>query len=572
MLLMVGASAVADQVSFSDISANAGILQHAPEDGTGTGAAAADYDGDGFVDLFIPQRKGSPDRLYRNQGDGTFVDVASSVGLASLESNRTAVWIDYDGDKDLDLLIANDDQAADTSFRLFRQEADGCFADVTVASGVFKTPVIEAPTHHWGGLCAADINGDGYLDFFAAQWPGVKHLFLNTGQGGFVDISDSQGVGGFSEFMNQPAMADFNGDGLMDIFVTVDFGPNRMLINQGELVFQDLAGLNGTNNNMNDMGITFGDYDNDGDLDIYISNIYMPPPPENPLGPRYNVLYRNDSIGNVLNFVDVSMEMGVHNGGFGWGVTWMDADLDGWLDLAATNGWRSSIGLDDPSLYFVNPVSLGGAVDDPFVEVGASYGFDDIDWGSALVAFDLERDGDLDMVQACQRGPVRVMETIREPDEPGGSLTHHYLTVKPRMDGPNHFAIGAIVRVAAGDLTMMRYVTAGIGFMGQEPAEAHFGLGSQDAAQVVRIDWPDGSRTELEDVASDQALVFEHGGWGDMNADGSVSLADYGQFVGCFSGPDVPAIAANCRPADFNGDGVTDLREFAVFQRRISSD
>jgi hypothetical protein len=560
--LLTSGEAGARQFSYVDAGVEAGLGPFHPEMGQGTGIAAADYDGDGLVDVFAAQQAGSPNLLYRNLGNGGFEEIGAQVGLASLASSRTAIWIDYDGDHDLDLLVANDDLDAPSSFTLYRQNTPTMFEDVTVEAGVFKAPVIVAPTHHWGGLCAADLNHDSYLDFFAAQWPGPGHLFLNTGNGGFVDVSIESGVGLYTIFMNQPAMLDFDGDGWQDIYINVDFGANMLLLNQKNMQFNDVAGLANAANNMNDMGITFGDYDNDGDFDLYLSNIYMEPPPVNPLGPRYNVLYRNDSTPFQLSFTDVSESLGVNNGGFGWGVSFVDTLNDGWVDIASTNGWRS--GDPDASRYFLNPKDGTS----PFTEIGTTVGFDDGYWGSALVAFDYERDGDLDLMQACMDGPLRLLKAEGQDE---GNASNGYFSVVPRMDGPNHFAIGATVRAKAGGLNMMRAITAGISYMGQEPAEAHFGLGIEPVVQLVRITWPDGSESILTDVAPNQRLMVQHGGFGDLNADGVVALDDYVIWQGCQGDPGQVNSIASCLPADFDGDLDVDLSEFAVIQQRMTA-
>ncbi|MFQ5462632.1 MAG: CRTAC1 family protein [Phycisphaerae bacterium] len=553
------------QPVFVDVSQPAGILAgFEPEEGMGTGLAAADYDGDGLVDVFVPQRAGVANRLYHNLGNGVFEEIAAAVGLASLASTRTALWFDYDGDFDLDLVAANDDQQAPSSFTLYRQNSSTAFQDVTFGAGLLLPPIIVTPTHHWGGLCAGDVNHDGWLDLFATQWPGPCHLFLNNRQGGFVDISNASGVGLVTFSMHSSMMADVDRDGWMDIYVAVDFDPNLLWMNQKDLTFLNRASAAGAANNMNDMGMTMGDYDNDGDLDIYVTNIFMPPPPDNPFGPRNNILLRNETANGQVWFDDVSMSLGVADGGFGWGTTFLDGDHDGWVDLAATNGWRSGTGVGDVSRYFVN--AADGV--SPFTEQAAQTGFDDNEWGSALVAFDLERDGDLDMMQACMSGPLRLLANA----PPIGDGQRHYLTVVPRMDGPNHFAIGALVRATVGGLSMMRPINAGTSYMGQEPAEAHFGLPTGAHLDSLVIDWPDGSTTTLMDVLVDARIVVDHGGLGDLDADGDVDRADYQRFHPCLGGPFQGVdYERQCLPADMNGDRGVDLGDFAVFQSRLTS-
>lgn len=489
---------------FEDASAAWQIGAHVPELGHGTGAAAADYDGDGRVDLFVPQRGGVPDRLYHNLGT-TFEEVAAEVGLASTASSRVALWLDYDGDHDLDLWVANDDPAAPSSFTLYRQQA-GLFEDVTVEAGVFTPHLPEL--QHWSGICAADLDHDGFLDVFTGQWPGPGHLFMNTGVGGFLDRSAESGVASVSGHAHGCGMEDFDGDGWIDIYVAIDFAPNLLWVNQRDGTFLEQAPAFGLANAMNDMGMALGDYDDDGDFDVYVTNVFLP---DHPDGPRYNVLFRNDGPGANPPFVEVAQTMGVDHGFFGWGATFLDADQDGDLDLAATNGWRSGEFESDPSRFFVNPGDGG-----PFLERSTEVGFDDTGWGSALMAADLDRDGDLELVQACMpNDPLRVLENQTK-------ALGHYLVVQPLQGGGNRFAVGARVVVEAGGRSMLRRISAGTSYLGQEPPEAHFGLGAASVAERVTVVWPDGLVSERSGVGADQVLVIDRV-FGDGFESGDVS-------------------------------------------------
>lgn len=496
MLYLLVGSVVGGRVclaQFIDVSASSGIGVHVPEEGHGTGVAVADYDGDGDLDFFLPQAKFFANRLYRNRGNGGFDDVAAAVGLDSTASSRVALWIDYDADGRLDLLVANDDVLVSSYLTLYRQKSDGQFIDVTVEAGLSIPPTIVIPeTHHWGGMCAGDINNDGHIDVYTSQWYGPGHLLLNQGDGTFTDISDSSGVS-FAGWGHQPVMHDFNGDGYLDIYVAIDFEQNQFWINQQDNTFQNQAGLVGVANNMNDMGVTLGDYDADGDFDIYITNIYTAP--GSPMGHKYNVLYRNDSIGVVLDFDDQSHEMAVEDGEYGWGTAFMDFDNDGDLDLAATNGWRSGPWVSDPSRFFVSP---GAGV--PYVDDAPSLQFDDTDWGSALVPADFDRDGDLDVLQVCMEGPVRLLENVTEND-------NNYLLVRVQGEAPNLQAIGSIVRVTVNGQSQVRRIAAGESYMSQLPPEAHFGLGAATEVDLLEVEWPDGTTTAIEAVQANQQVI-----------------------------------------------------------------
>jgi len=469
----------------------------------GAGIAAADFDDDGDIDVFVPNGDGVPDQLYRNLGNGQFEEVAAAAGLASTDKNRCALWLDYDGDQDLDLFVANDDPNNPTAYRLFRQNAAGLFEDVTVGAGLFVPMGPAGPTfsgRHRGGISAGDLNNDGYLDIFAPMWSAQANLFMNNGDGTFTDATVSSGIGTEPRLGHQSMMFDFDADGWLDLYQCIDGNPNLLWINQHDGTFIETAAAAGMDSAFTDMGMSLGDYDNDGKLDVYITNVFWTVKP--PV-PGHNVLLHNNSVLGTLSFADVSEALGVDQGGWGWGTTFIDANGDGRLDIAATNGWAAGGYASDPSKFFLN---LGG---DPvsFVDQSVDMNFADTFWGSSLIAFDSDRDGDLDLMQTCMNGPLRLLEN-RIVLVAG---TDNFLTVKPRMPGgTNYRAIGATVRIVTGSLAQMRLITAGTSYMGQEPAEAFFGLGNANVVDSVTVDWPNGDVTRLYDVPANQVMTFAY--------------------------------------------------------------
>lgn len=545
----------------------------------GGGISAADYDLDGDVDFFVPNDVDVADQLYRNLGNGQFEEIASSVGLASLEGGRCALWFDYDGDADLDLIVANDRlDDHPTTFRLHRQNDAGEFDDVTQAAGLFRPlPTLRLPEgialggfeQNRGGMCAGDINNDGYLDLFTALWGGRSELFLNNGNATFSDITESSGIGDRAFMAHQGGFFDFNRDGFQDLYVIFDFGPNQLWMNQGNNSFVDSARAFGLATDINDMGLGIGDLDNDGDFDVYVSGIYSQD------DGTQNALLRNDSNFETgsLRFREHAAEWNVDYGGWAWGNTLTDADNDGWLDIVVTNGWFFDPGLSDPSVVYWNRLEESGS----FRLVSHSVGFDDRDYGSSVVSFDMDRDGDMDLVQTTRVRDLRLYENrARE-----GASLGNYLVVRPRMSGPNHFAIGAVVRVEVGRLSMMRHVAAGNGYLGQEPAEVFFGIGSAASVDSVQVRWPGGSVTSLDDVAANQLLEvrrFEGGLQvpGDCNQDGRTDASDVvchllGLFLGdpasfpCGSASGV----GHRNLLDWQGDGQTDITDALLMLRYL---
>ena len=485
---------------FVDATLAAGLTTYdSASQGMATGAAAADFDGDGWVDVYVPTSETMPNRLYHNLGDGSFEEIAAQAGVESPGVSRSALWLDHDGDGDLDLLVAGDCRfgacGAESALRLYRQNADHTFSDVTMSAGLYRPASQIGQYSHRSGLAAGDLDNDGDLDIYAGMWGGDgARLFYNDGDGTFTDRSAASGAATTDDSW-QPIMHDFDGDGWLDIYVTIDFTSDHLWINQQDGSFADMAPAAGTAGAFNEMGVALGDYDRDGDFDVYITNIHR--------GGNHNRLYRNDSTAAALSFTGVANDLGVGDSDWGWGTTFIDGDNEGRLDIAATNGFSKPPWTTDASRYFENQ----GGAPPSFADVSAAVGFADTWWGSALLAFDCDRDGDLDLVQSTigHGGPARLR--LLE-NQPGGSVTAgHYLAVRTRMTGPNSHAIGAVVRARTGAIEQRRLITAGTSLLGQEPAEAFFGLGGSGLVDELVVEWPDGFVSRFLAVAADRLLT-----------------------------------------------------------------
>lgn len=491
---LLAASSLADsQIRFVDESASAGLLPAYSAPGLTVGLAAADYDDDGDVDLFVPNGQGAPNQLYRNEGAGQFIEVAAQVGLSSTRNARSALWFDSDGDRDLDLVVLGDCYEAVAcdgvdSVEFYLQDPPGQFQLATTSAGLggLYLPNEES---HVGGACAGDVNGDGWLDLYFGYWEGASYLFLNDGQGGFVDASVSSGVSLQRPFW-QPVMHDFNGDGALDIFQAVDYTNNILWLNDGVGGFSDVAAAAGTDNAMNDMGVAIGDWNNDGDQDVYVTNQYGPG--------EHNIFLVRRGQGEAhpnrrLEFDEGAKRLDIEQGHIGWGATFLDADLDGWLDLAETS---SSL---NPIEFFHNRGGHAG-----FDQLPISAGLGAISSGGGLISLDYDRDGDLDLLEAgFNAGPPRLYSN----DRVSGAGGRQALTIKPRAVGRNHRAIGALVECRFGGQIQTRVVTAGTSMMSQEPAEVTFGLPTGAQAEI-RIRWPDGVRSVHSATAGSSATTL----------------------------------------------------------------
>jgi len=547
--LALATSVGAQDVRFVDVGPSVGILSHEAVGGFGSGVAAGDYDEDADNDLFVPTGDGTPNRLYRNQANGTFVEVAALVGLADTERTRAGLWFDADSDGRVDLLTLGDCHAAPAACptarttKFYRQELDGTFTDVTASAGL-ELAIPASADRHVGGAAAADVDGDGDLDLFITDWRDApstdldgSRLFLNSGTGTFTDATVASGIAASQAKRWQPVFVDFDDDGDLDLFSAVDFSVDQLWLNTGGGQFVDASVASGAASGWTNFGVAPGDPDNDGDVDLYVTNV------EPPAETAWSILLRNVSIGTTLAFEEIATAAGLRGGSWGWGATWIDADNDGWQDLAHTNGFNGA-GYDvDASHLYLN----AGTVPPTFTDATAGSGFEDTDWGSGLIAFDYDRDGRDDLIQVTNNpvgpSPFRLLHNVSL--NPG----NHNLVVAPRMDGPNSLAIGATVRVTVDGRTTTRVITAGTSFFSQEPAEAHFGLGTATQADSVRVDWPNGGANVLVNVAADQVVVVTPAS-GSLDSDGDGLLDDV-----------EISLATNPSLRDSDGDGVRDRVE-----------
>jgi hypothetical protein len=489
--------------AFTDVTAAAGLASRPDRDLSDAvgSVAAADYDGDGDIDLYVTRAPPSPHLLFENRGDGTFEDVAGAAGVAG----RNETWLgptfaDADGDGALDLFVGGADGAP---ARLFRNRGDRTFEDVTGLSG------IDLP---YTTLAAAfgDYDRDGWLDLLVTHYlvpfevvPVREYLWRNTGAGRFTPVSAASNVTGIrrpernTDFTFTPNFADLDNDGWLDVLFASDFDNSLYFLNQRDGTFANAT--TDVISDENGMGVALGDYDRDGDLDWFVTSIWDPAGAFDSWGGTGNRLYRNRGDGT---FEDATDAAGVREGDFGWGACFADFNNDGWLDLFHVNGFetldvRAERYRDDPSRLFV---AIG---DGRFVERSAALGLDDRGLGWGVACFDYDRDGDSDLFVANVGQPPHLYR-----NDGGNRL--NYLQVKLRGSAPNTEGIGARLYARTGDVTQMWEIRAGNNFVSQDPAEAHFGLGTATRVDELRIVWPqiDAEPTVLRDVPVNRLLVI----------------------------------------------------------------
>jgi hypothetical protein len=502
--VLLTAGAVPAQVKFTDVTDSCGIdaVHHASEpippllggQGTrfGAGGAVGDFDGDGWQDVYLCDSDGHPNRLFRNRGDGTFEDVTEPAGVAHSEGHsKMAMFLDLDNDGWDDLIVFNDSQELSPEYprsRLYRNNGDGTFTDVTEGSGFAPTDVT------LGGATAGDFDKDGLLDLLVVGWyEYTVHLYRNEGDFEFSDVTDAAGVGTPDDrFHWAPMFIDLDGDGWQDIYIAVDFFEDYALRNNGDGTFTDISVASRLTHVANDMGIAVGDFDNDLDIDLYTTNMSVSPNNlTDPKGP--NRLYVNDGEGV---FAYGELEAGVDNTWFGWGTWFFDADLDGDKDLLAVNGWQQPEWWT-PANFFLNDGT------GRFADASVGSGIDHKGDSRALIPLDLDNDGDIDFIINDVLGPFTV---YRNDTERAGN---RWLTVVARGTESNRNGVGSKVYITAGGKTQFHEIFAGGSFYAGPYPEAQFGVGKVEAIEEVRVVFPSGREVTLRDVAPDQRLIVE---------------------------------------------------------------
>ena len=455
------------------------------------GCAWGDYDQDGNVDLFVCNSLANfgsaTNRLYRNNGNGTFTRITTGTVVNERADSSTAVWGDFDNDGDPDLFVSNYASPARDFF--YRNEGDGTFTKVP--QGAWVTDSSSGIGAAWG-----DYDNDGYLDLFVANSANLNDfLYHNNGDGTTTKVTTGPvpNAGGRSIGC---AWADYDGDGDLDLFVANTGMPGQsgqqsfQFRNEGNGVFtRILTGAPGTHVGYSS-GVAWGDYDNDGDLDLFVSDWL-----------DNNRLYRNDGTSGFLLITEGAI---VSDGGSSISAAWGDYDNDGYLDLFIART-RSDYTGENNLLYHnegdgtFSPVTEGAVVNDG----GRSFG---CAWA------DFDNDGDLDLFVAnggSWTSPLQPGESGFLYRNDGG--TNNGMLVRLVGTVSNRSAIGAKVRVKATiqgkTFWQLREISGGSGYCSQNDLRAHFGLGNATNVEIVRIEWPSGIVQELRDVPAKQILT-----------------------------------------------------------------
>ena len=452
------------QVAFADVSAEAGIadvglMNH--------GIAVADYDNDGWEDLYVARRDG-PNRLYRNNGDGTYTDLAATLGLDFAGDTPVALWGDVDNDGWLDLYLGN----YSVPDRLYLSKAGGTqFLDVSATAGMLDASKVKSAMF-------GDLDNDGWLDLYVARASTQNTYYHNDGNGAFTDRIVESGATD-SQLAMGALLFDYDNDGDLDIYLTHDsYQSNILYQNDGNGQFSDVSAATGVNYSGLGMGVDFGDFNRDGWLDLYITNL------------SYNTLYLNNADGTFSNIV---VEAGVGDTGMGWSTAFLDCDNDGWQDIYMVNGPPT------PNILYQN---LG---DNTFSIASAGSPLESYGNAFGMACTDLDNDGRMDLFVANSNDAVG-NQLFRNENTDG----FHWLKVRTRGVTSNRAGIGARVEVEIGGELLVDEVAAGTGYASQNSLIQHFGLGDATTVDRLTVRWPSGQVDVYENLEADrQYLVVE---------------------------------------------------------------
>jgi len=529
--------------SFKEVAAEAGLSATTVFGGkeanrylletTGTGVALFDYDGDGFLDVFLvngttlegfPKGKEPINHLFRSRGNGTFEDVTARAGVGASGWGQGACTGDYDNDGHEDLYVTYYGQN-----RLYHNRGDGTFEDVTARAGLLDKRT------RWGTGCAfLDYDRDGRLDLLAAnyidldlaraptpdsglcRYKGVKVacgppgltggknvLFHNRGDGTFEDVSDKSGITKASgTYGLGVSTLDFDDDGWVDAYVANDSNPSALYRNNHDGTFTDVAVTSGCAYSQDGkpqagMGVAIGDYDHNGTMDIFKTNF----------AGDTSTLYANSGQG----FCDdrtFAAGIGVNTRWLGWATAFVDLGNDGWLDLFLANGHvypevaqlKTEAAYAQRKVVYVNrgngrfedvTEQLGAPATTPRAARGAAFG-------------DVDNDGDVDIVISNVNAPPDLFRTDTEAGR-------HWLLVKLTGTTSNRSAIGARVGCTAGGMTQWEEVRGGGSYISQNDLRVHFGLAAAARVDRLEVRWPNGLEEVWQDVAANQVLTLSEG-------------------------------------------------------------
>lgn len=447
------------------------------------GGVVGDFNLDGWQDVYYPTGTNGPDKLYINNGDGTFTDQAAAWGLTEVHFSSAAAVGDYNGDGLPDIFVTcygPGPTPAMGEHHLYRNTGSS-FVDEGASAGVNQCSTVE-PAGFGGSWGDIDLDGDIDLMISGFSDPATGNcLMRNNGDGTFTDITESAGllpsIEGLAGYT--PHFVDMDDDRYPEIIWIGDFSTSLYYINNGDGTFTDYTAASNTSQDNSEMGMTVGDWNLDGLFDFYVSTIGT------------NNMYINLGNHQYDNQGDTA---GVSMGGFGWGTISFDMDHDGRFDLV-------NVAQSGPNTVFRNSYIGGGA---SFIEIASEIGMGFQADGRGVVNLDYDNDGDQDVMIFRGGQPIILMRNDLSGD--GINWLRVFLDRGTTRNIPS-FGIGSKVSIEVDGKTLIDRIDGGSNYLSQSEMSAHFGLGDNTMVGTVRVEWSNGMVTELHNVAANQTIT-----------------------------------------------------------------
>ena len=519
-------------MAFTDVTKESGIDflhydgrsgQHYFVETIGSGCAFIDFDNDGYLDIYLVNATDLPEShsqvvsrnaLYQNDRNGVFIDVTNQAGVGDLGYGTGITSADYNNDGFVDIYITNFGANI-----LYKNNKDGTFVDVTEFAEV-ESPMWSA------GASFGDYNGDGFVDLYVTNYCDFKltnhkncqeqdikvycgpeefsgipdTLYQNNGDATFTDVTKSAGVFNPNGKGMMAVWSDYNDDGNLDLFVANDGTENFLYQNNGDGTFTDIAWIAGVENDdqgnpQGSMGIDFADYNNDGMFDLIITNFQR----------QLNMLYRNDGDG-LFSDTTFTAGLGYTLPYVSWGIGFFDFDNDSFRDIFIANGHiQDHIELYDSSTTYLQPNHL--LINNKgrnFMNVSDQFHLGGLNASRGVAFGDFDNDGDIDvLINNAHDQPNLLRNDLR--------TDHHWISIKVVGTDSNRDGIGCRIKVFGEKFFSTADVRSGASYMSQNDLRVHFGLGQVEKINQIEIHWPSGIVDVIEEVAVNQILTIVEG-------------------------------------------------------------
>ena len=474
---------VVSQPKFEDKAIEKGLTANYGFSNEGGGISFYDFNNDGLDDVTITSEASKPVQFYQNN-NGTFSEVTFNFVDGNFRTKQVN-WVDYDNDGDKDLMVTSDTGLN----KLYNNDGNMNFTDVSIFAGFYGVNGLTTGSS-WG-----DYNNDGYLDLFLTRFDydyiKTNALYRNNGDGSFTDVSTTSGIGNVSALSFCSAFFDFNNDGWLDIYIINDRVGNSNILykNNQDGTFTDVSVSSGTGVFMDAMSTTIEDFNNDGWLDIYITN-------------TTSIL--SDPIGNALlinngdeTFTNMATQVGVTFDSYGWGAIFLDADLDTYNDIYVS-GYFTGVQTELPSAFYHNQG------DDTCI-IPDNIGLDNdtrVSHSNALG--DYNNDGKPDIVVMNHSANVFLWENQAVTE-------NNYLKVNLEGTQSNRDGIGSRIEISSNGKVQHRATLCGEGYLGQNSHTEFFGVGNSTNIDYVKVTWLSGVVDILNDVNPNQTITIIEG-------------------------------------------------------------